>query len=144
MARRAIHFHDFMKKLAREHKDNLKGQEVVPLNAGIHFEGDKANKPNEPLATSPKQKKAQVAKGTPEAISNTQGTITITTGTEETPMKSPGAGTNPLGSPALFNNIGLPIGPSQSMLINPQVVTSMMFGAAAMMPALRNLSPMAY
>ena len=144
MARRAIHFHDFIKKNAREHKENLKGQEVVPLDAGIHFEADKANKPIETLVTPPKQKKAQVAKGTPEAISNTQGTITITTGTEGTPTRGPGAGTNPLGSPVLFNNIGLPIGPSQPMLINPQVVTSMMFGAAAMMPALRNLSPMAY
>ena len=45
LTKRAIYFHQFMKKHGSSNKYSLQGKEVVPLEAGIHLESDKANKP---------------------------------------------------------------------------------------------------
>ena len=42
-AQRALYFHDVIRKNQGKTKESLKGQEVAPLNAGIHPAGNKAN-----------------------------------------------------------------------------------------------------
>ena len=83
----------------RDHKVNLKGQEVLPLEAGIHFAGCKADNPRVAPLNPPKKKKVKSDKGTPEAISNTPEVVTLTTGSDGTPLKKLDAGPTPLSGP---------------------------------------------
>jgi hypothetical protein len=43
LARRAIHFHDFIKEYSGKGKVDVQGKEVVPIEAGIHLPSSKAN-----------------------------------------------------------------------------------------------------
>ena len=42
LARRAIHFHDFIKEYSGKGKVDVQGKEVVPIEAGIHLPSNKA------------------------------------------------------------------------------------------------------
>ena len=75
LALRAIHFHDLIKSYQGRDitKVDLKGKEVVPLQACIHKVNNRANKPrpDAPRFKKKEEKKQEEAKGTPEDISNT-------------------------------------------------------------------------
>ena len=43
LANRAIYFHSLIKANQGKPKGSLDGLEIVPLDAGIHLEGDRAN-----------------------------------------------------------------------------------------------------
>ena len=74
LAHRAIHFHDFVKKHQQSKKEDLRGEEVVPLTACIHTVNNKANRPRPDASLKFKkkeEKKQEEAKGTSEDVSNT-------------------------------------------------------------------------
>ena len=64
-----------MRKYQGRSKEDLKGYEVAPLNAGIHTEGSKANQCKPEVTQKPKEKSKkktqEKGKGTPEDITGT-------------------------------------------------------------------------
>ena len=74
LAFRAIHFHDFIKRHQESKNEDLKGKEVVSLQACLHTVNNKTNRPRleAPRKFKKKEeKKQEETKGMSEDISNT-------------------------------------------------------------------------
>ena len=87
LAKRAIHFHSLIKVNQGKSNGTIDGLEVVPLDEAVHFEEDRPNRPRSAVQ-SPMQR-AEVGKGPENAITVTQQYITLTTGSDITPMMGP-------------------------------------------------------
>ena len=83
LARRAIHFHDFIKEHSGKAKVDVQGKEVVPIEAGIHLPSSKANQPK------PAWEKRVIVIDAQGTLEDTSGTISIASSAGQTPAKAP-------------------------------------------------------
>jgi hypothetical protein len=107
LAKRAIHFHSLIKVNQGKPKGTLDGLEVVPLDAAVHFEEDRPNKPRSAVQ-SPMQR-GEEGKGPENAITVTQDYITLTSGSDITPTKATQFLPTPSGTMSPFTGSFMPM-----------------------------------
>ena len=144
LANRAIYFHSLIKANQGKPKGSLDGLEVVPLDAGIHREGDRANQPRTP------RKGREEGKEEDDAIPVTNEYITLTSSSGITPgmpgqqISTPSGGAGFLAGPFMPMATGSPTFPAPyyptTMQMAPAPPTGIQLGQMGM-PQFGALTP---